>query len=99
MIGTALEAQSVAGWDVPVPRHCWPGSRTNNSEGKAMDTNQLGSTVRDVEERVEAQVKDASRRVQTAAERVLTLARENPGVSLAAAFGLGYLIARVARRS
>jgi len=64
-----------------------------------MDTNQLGSTVRDVEERVEAQVKDASRRVQTAAERVLTLARENPGMSLVAAFGLGYLIARVARRS
>jgi len=64
-----------------------------------MDTNQLGSTVRDVEQRVEAQVKDASRRVQSAAERVIELARENPGVSLAAAFGLGYLIARVARRS
>jgi hypothetical protein len=64
-----------------------------------MDTNQLGSTVRDVEQRVEAQVKDASRRVQSAAERVIELARENPGVSLAAAFGLGYLIARIARRS
>jgi hypothetical protein len=64
-----------------------------------MDTNQLGSTVRDVEQRVEAQVRDASRRVQSAAERVMELARENPGVSLAAAFGLGYLIARVARRS
>ena len=64
-----------------------------------MDTNQLGSTVRDVEQRVEAQVRDASRRMQSAAERVMELARENPGVSLAAAFGLGYLIARVARRS
>jgi hypothetical protein len=64
-----------------------------------MDTNQLGSAVRDVEQRVEAEVKDASRRVQSAAERVLTLARKNPGVSLAVAFGLGYLIARVARRS
>lgn len=64
-----------------------------------MDTNQLGSTVREVEERVEAQVKDASRRVQSAAERVIKLARENPGLSLAAAFGLGYLIARIARRS
>jgi hypothetical protein len=64
-----------------------------------MDTNQLGSTVRDVEERVEAQVKDASRRVQSAADRLMTLARENPGVSLAAAFGLGYFIARIARRS
>jgi ElaB/YqjD/DUF883 family membrane-anchored ribosome-binding protein len=64
-----------------------------------MDTNQLGSTVRDVEQRVEAQVRDASRRVQSAADRVMELARENPGVSLAAAFGLGYLIARIARRS
>jgi hypothetical protein len=64
-----------------------------------MDTNQLGSTVRDLEERVEAQVKDATRRAQTVAERVLTLARENPGMSLAAAFGLGYLLARIARRS
>jgi hypothetical protein len=33
------------------------------------------------------------------AERVFDLARENPGVSLACAFGLGYLIARIARRS
>lgn len=64
-----------------------------------MDTNQLGNTVRDVEERVEAQVKEATRRAQSAAEQVLTLARENPGLSLAAAFGLGYLIARIARRS
>ncbi|HXU80496.1 MAG TPA: hypothetical protein VN914_03825 [Polyangia bacterium] len=64
-----------------------------------MDTNQLGSTVRDVEQRVEAQVKDASRRVQSVAERVFDLARENPGVSLACAFGLGYVIARIARRS
>ena len=64
-----------------------------------MDTNQLGSTVRDVEQRVEAQVKEATRRAQSAAERVVELARENPGLSLAAAFGLGYLIARIARRS
>lgn len=64
-----------------------------------MDTNQLGNNVRQMEERVEEQVKDVSRRVQTAAERVVDLARENPGLSLVAAFGLGYLIARVARRS
>jgi hypothetical protein len=64
-----------------------------------MDTNQLGNSVRQMEERVEEQVKDVSRRVQTSAERVLDLARENPGVALAAAFGLGYLIARIARRS
>jgi hypothetical protein len=63
-----------------------------------MDTNQLGSSVRQMEERVEEQVKDVSRRVQSATEKVVELARENPGVSLAAAFGLGYLIARIARR-
>jgi len=86
--GTPFEEDEGAGWDVPVPG----GHGT-------MDTNQLGNSVRDMEERVEAQVKDATRRAQTAAERVLTLARENPGLSLAAAFGLGYLIARIARRS
>jgi hypothetical protein len=64
-----------------------------------MDTNQLGGTVRDIESKVEAQVRDASRRAQSMAERVFDLARENPGVSLACAFGLGYVIARIARRS
>jgi hypothetical protein len=57
------------------------------------------SSVRNVEERVEEQFKDVSRRVQTAAERIADLAREHPGISLAAAFGLGYVIARIARRS
>jgi hypothetical protein len=64
-----------------------------------MDTNQIGSTVRRVEEQVGEQVKDVSRRVQTATERVVELAKDNPGLSLVAAFGLGYVIARVARRS
>jgi len=52
-----------------------------------------------MEERVEEQVKDVSRRMQTAAEKIVDLAKENPALSLAAAFGLGYLIARLARRS
>ena len=64
-----------------------------------MDTNQLGSTVRHIEERVEEEAKGVSRRVQSAAERIIDLAKENPGLSLVAAFGLGYLIARVARRT
>ena len=64
-----------------------------------MDTNQLGTTVRHMEERVEEQVKDVSRRVQSAAERLVGIAKENPGLSLVAAFGLGYMIARIARRS
>jgi ElaB/YqjD/DUF883 family membrane-anchored ribosome-binding protein len=63
-----------------------------------MDTNVV-SSVRQVEERVEEQFKDVSRRVQTAAERIADLAREHPGLSLATAFGLGYVIARIARRS
>jgi ElaB/YqjD/DUF883 family membrane-anchored ribosome-binding protein len=67
------------------------------NEVTIMDTN-LGSTVRHVEERVEEQVKGISRRVQTAAERVVELVKEYPATSLACAFGVGYLIARVARR-
>jgi ElaB/YqjD/DUF883 family membrane-anchored ribosome-binding protein len=63
-----------------------------------MDTTNLGSSVRQMEERVEEQVKGVSRRVQTAADRVVELVREYPATSLACAFGVGYLIARVARR-
>jgi len=64
-----------------------------------MDTSELGSTVRNLEERVEGQFKDVSRRMQTLSERVVDMVRENPGASLAGAFAVGYLIARVARRS
>jgi ElaB/YqjD/DUF883 family membrane-anchored ribosome-binding protein len=64
----------------------------------SMDTNQLGSTVRQMEERVEEKVKGVSRRVQSAADRVVELVKEYPATSLLCAFGVGYLIARVARR-
>ena len=64
-----------------------------------MDTNELGSTVRQLEQRVEGQVKDASRRIQSAGDRVATLVREHPATALVSAFAVGYLIARVARRS
>jgi ElaB/YqjD/DUF883 family membrane-anchored ribosome-binding protein len=64
-----------------------------------MDTSELGSTVRQLEQRVEGQVKDASRRMQSAGERVAALVREHPATALVGAFAVGYLIARVARRS
>jgi ElaB/YqjD/DUF883 family membrane-anchored ribosome-binding protein len=64
-----------------------------------MDTSELGGTVRQLEERVEEQVKDVSRRMQTASARIVNLVREHPVASLAGAFAIGYLIARVARRS
>jgi len=64
-----------------------------------MDTSELGSTVRDLEDRVEEQVKGVSRRVQSASERVVDLVKEHPAAALATAFAVGYLIARAARRS
>jgi ElaB/YqjD/DUF883 family membrane-anchored ribosome-binding protein len=64
-----------------------------------MDTSELGSTVRQLEQRVEGQVKDVSKRMQSAGERVVALVREHPAAALASAFAVGYLIARVARRS
>jgi ElaB/YqjD/DUF883 family membrane-anchored ribosome-binding protein len=64
-----------------------------------MDTSELGSTVRQVEERVEGQMKDVSRRMQSARERVVDLVREHPAAALAGAFAVGYIIARAARRS
>jgi ElaB/YqjD/DUF883 family membrane-anchored ribosome-binding protein len=64
-----------------------------------METSDVRNTVRQLEERVEEQVKDVSRRVQTATERFMALVKEHPGASLVGAFAVGYLIARVARRS
>jgi len=64
-----------------------------------MDTSELGSTVRDLEDRVEEQVKGVSRQVQSATDRVVDLVKEHPAAALATAFAVGYLIARVARRS
>jgi hypothetical protein len=93
-----LKNRREAGWDIPAPAASVAGL-ANQNEGHRMDTNQIGSSVRNMEERVEEQVKDVSRRMQTAAEKIVDLAKENPALSLAAAFGLGYLIARLARRS
>jgi len=64
-----------------------------------MDTSELGSTVRDLQDKVEDQVKGVSRRMQSASERVVDLVKEHPAAALATAFAVGYLIARVARRS
>ena len=64
-----------------------------------MDTTELGGTVRELEERVQKQVKGVSRRVSSATERVVDLVKEHPAAALATAFAVGYLIARVARRS
>jgi hypothetical protein len=84
--GTPLEAQLKAG-KLPAP------------EVEKMDTSELGSTVRRVEERVEGQIKDVSRRVQSARERAVELVREHPAAALVGAFAIGYIIARAARRS
>jgi ElaB/YqjD/DUF883 family membrane-anchored ribosome-binding protein len=62
-----------------------------------MDTNQLESTVKDLEERVEEQFKDVSEKLRTAGDRVADLVREHPAATLAGAFAVGYLIARAAR--
>jgi ElaB/YqjD/DUF883 family membrane-anchored ribosome-binding protein len=76
------------------------GSGQEKANGEVdMDTSELGSTVRQLEERVESQVKDVSRRVQTATERIAEAVREHPAAALAGAFAVGYLLARVARRS
>jgi ElaB/YqjD/DUF883 family membrane-anchored ribosome-binding protein len=63
-----------------------------------MDTNQIGTAARQVEERVEEQFKDVSRRLQSAGDRLVDYVKEHPGASLAGAFALGYIIARAARR-
>jgi ElaB/YqjD/DUF883 family membrane-anchored ribosome-binding protein len=64
-----------------------------------MNTSELGSTVRELEEQVQGQLKGVSKRMKTVTERAVDLVRENPAAALVGAFAVGYLIARVARRS
>jgi len=63
-----------------------------------MDTNQIESTVRQLEERVEEQFKDVSQRLRTVGDRVAEFVRERPAAALGTAFAVGYLLARAARR-
>ncbi len=63
-----------------------------------METNELAGTVRQLEERVEEQFKDVQKKLRSASERVVEFVRERPGVALAGAFAIGYVIARAARR-
>lgn len=63
-----------------------------------MDTSQTESSVRHLEERVENQVKEASRRAHQVGERLADFVREHPVGTLAGAFAVGYVIARLARR-
>jgi hypothetical protein len=62
-----------------------------------MNTSELGSTVRGLEEQVEGQLKNVSKQVRSASERAVDLIREHPAAALVGAFAVGYLIARVAR--
>lgn len=64
-----------------------------------MDTNQLESSVRNVEERVQEQWQDVSGRLRAAGDRAAVFVRERPVTALAGAFAVGYLIARLARRA
>ena len=63
-----------------------------------METSELEGTVRQLEARAEEQFRDIQEKLRTASERLTDFVREKPGMALAGAFAVGYLIARAARR-
>jgi len=63
-----------------------------------MDTSQMETTARRLQERAGARFKDASTRLRSAGDHVVHFVKEHPGAALAGAFALGYVIARGARR-
>lgn len=63
-----------------------------------MNTSQLETKVRSMEERVEEKFHDASRRLRFTKDRVAEFVKDHPVSSLAGAFVIGFVIARAARR-
>lgn len=55
-------------------------------------------TLRDLEERFAPKIEEAKQQLGAINERVKGFIRENPGTSLLAAAGLGYLIGKLASR-
>jgi hypothetical protein len=73
----------------------------------SMDLNDLGHTVEQTVEknlselgdRVRPQIEEAKRRLQALNNQASSVIKEHPALCLLGAVGLGYLIARLARRS
>lgn len=64
-----------------------------------MNEGRFETSFRDVEGRVEDQLRDVSGKLRSFRDRMADLVREHPAASLAGAFTLGYILARLARRS
>ena len=58
----------------------------------------IGETIRDLEERFAPKIEEAKEQLHAMNGRIQGFIRENPGTSLLAAVGVGYLIGRLASR-
>lgn len=58
----------------------------------------LGETIRDLEDRFAPKLEEAKQQLSAMNTRVKGFIRENPGTSLLAAIGVGYLIGKLASR-
>jgi len=58
----------------------------------------LGDAVRELEERFAPRIEEAKEQLSLVNQRVKGFIRENPGTTLLAALGVGYLIGKLASR-
>ncbi|GEM_PF-1604078 len=58
----------------------------------------LGDAVRDLEDRFAPRIEEAKEQLQHFNTRAQSFIRENPGTTLLAALGVGYLIGKLASR-
>lgn len=70
-----------------------------NTETEApQEEDEAAPPLGDLQERFAPKIEEAKQQLQALNERAKTFIRENPGTSLLAAAGLGYLIGKLASR-
>ena len=70
---------------------------TTNDLGRSLE-HSVESNLSDLGDRVRPQIEEVTRKLQALNGRATALIKEHPAACLLGALGLGYLIARIARR-
>ena len=69
-----------------------------NDVGRSVEQQSLGTNLNDLGDRLGPQIEDAKRRLRSMNSQATQLIKDHPAACLLAALGLGYLVARIARR-
>ncbi len=74
------------------------GENTDGTQQAEKEGPYLGDAVRDLEDRFAPRIEEAKEQLQQFNSRAQSFIRENPGTTLLAALGVGYLIGKLASR-